>query len=190
MDTQQEIFGLVLAGGAGRRVSGRDKGLVDWRGKPLVQHVIDNLSNQVTGLYISCNRNHQRYARFDLPLVHDSREGFMGPLAGLESAAELARTHYLAVVPCDTPLLPDDLVARLVRALEGENNAAFDVSYAREASRDHYLCAVIRPGVVSRVSKYLDSGQRSVKKWYAELKVTPVDFSDRPGAFQNINRID
>ncbi|HEN8709542.1 TPA: NTP transferase domain-containing protein, partial [Pseudomonas putida] len=30
---------LILAGGRGQRMGGRDKGLVDWQGEPLIAHV-------------------------------------------------------------------------------------------------------------------------------------------------------
>ena len=52
-----DITGLVLAGGMGRRMDSRDKGLVPFRGKPMVAHVIERLASQVGPLIINANRS-------------------------------------------------------------------------------------------------------------------------------------
>ena len=83
MIATEDITGLILAGGAGRRVEGRDKGLIDWQGKPLVQHVALRLRPQVGQLIISCNRNIETYRELADKTVTDSRRDFQGPLAGL-----------------------------------------------------------------------------------------------------------
>ena len=190
MQSRAKILGLILAGGEGRRVSNRDKGLLHWQGKPLVTHVIERLSDQVSDIILSCNRNTSQYAEFGLELVHDQREGFNGPLAGLESAMEFNRKHVLVVVPCDTPLLPMDLVSRLLQPLVDSAGDDRDISYASDGLREHYLCAAIRPGIIASVSDQLDSGQRSVRAWYSQHRPAIVDFSDQPEAFRNINRME
>ena len=111
------INGLILAGGAGSRMQGRDKGLINWMGRPLVAHVAERLSPQVNELYISCNRNAGEYAKFAESLIADKRENFQGPLAGIEASAAIIESGYLIVVACDTPKLPADLVDRLVTPL-------------------------------------------------------------------------
>ena len=86
MHATGDISGLILAGGAGRRVDGRDKGLITWHGRPLIAHVAVLLRPQVGRLVISCNRNNERYAEFADETVGDTRRDFQGPLAGLEAA--------------------------------------------------------------------------------------------------------
>ena len=189
MNGKPEVRGLILAGGAGSRVRNQDKGLLDWHGKPMISHVIARLQSQVSELFISCNRNRAQYIRFGFPLLHDRRENFQGPLAGLESSIETCGTGYLIVVPCDTPFLPEDLVVRLLEPLVNREGTKPDIAYAHDGLREHYLCAAIRPGILATVSKQLDSGRRSVRAWFAQLSAIPVDFSDQPEAFRNINRI-
>jgi molybdopterin-guanine dinucleotide biosynthesis protein A len=189
MHPPEETLALILAGGEGRRVANRDKGLLQWRGKALVSHVIDRLQPQVSEIILSCNRSKASYAKFGLELVHDQREGFHGPLAGLESAIGFNRSNYLIVVPCDTPLLPKDLVPRLLQPLLEDREESRGVSYAHDGTRDHYLCAAIRPGLLSSVGAQIDSGQRSVRAWYTQHQPVRVDFSDQPDAFRNINHM-
>ena len=192
METQHGVTGLILAGGAGRRVGGRDKGLIPWRGKPLVEHVILALENQVAKvdtLIISCNRNLDEYQKYNTQLVSDEREGFQGPLAGIEAATPHVNTEFLLLAACDMPLLPADLVARLRRPLIKHPGAA-DISFVHDGEREQYLCALLRSTCLQGLNAYLAEGQRAVRRWYARHPCVAVDFSDCPGAFRNYNHID
>jgi molybdopterin-guanine dinucleotide biosynthesis protein A len=53
---------LLLSGGRGQRMGGRDKGLLDWRGRPLIAWLHDLTRPLSDDLIISCNRNTERYA--------------------------------------------------------------------------------------------------------------------------------
>jgi molybdopterin-guanine dinucleotide biosynthesis protein A len=178
------VTGLVLAGGRGSRMGGVDKGLALYQGRPLVAAVIERLAGQVSDIMISCNRNQSHYRSHATTILTDYRADFQGPLAGIESAVAGLRTPLLAVVACDTPELPNDLVARLSRGL-GENNAA---AYAHDGVRDQYLFALIHSSALTTLRDYLDAGGRSVKGWYDLVNASAIDFSDQPEAFININQ--
>jgi molybdopterin-guanine dinucleotide biosynthesis protein A len=190
MTAQGETTGLILAGGAGRRVGGRDKGLMAWRGQPLVAHVAQRLRPQVGRLLISCNRNAHYYATLGDVTVADERRDFQGPLAGLEAAAPHIGSQFLVITPCDTPLLPPDLAWRLLRALEPGAQEAADISYAHDGVRDQYLCAAIRVAILPTLGGFLEEGQRAVRHWYARHRCRVVDFSDQATCFANYNRMD
>src|SRR6476659_11492992 len=115
-----EVTGLVLAGGQGSRMGGVDKGLQTFRGKPMVAHVIERLAPQVDELLINANRNPDDYARFGHRVIADEIPGFAGPLAGFERGLAHASGELVVTVPCDSPFLPHDLVARLRESLERE----------------------------------------------------------------------
>jgi molybdopterin-guanine dinucleotide biosynthesis protein A len=53
----EDVTGLVLAGGRGSRMGGVDKGLQSLEGKPLVQHALSRLSPQVATVMINANRH-------------------------------------------------------------------------------------------------------------------------------------
>lgn len=186
MATTGAATGLILAGGAGRRVGGRDKGLLTWRGQSLAAHVAQRLRPQVGRLLISCNRNEPFYATLGDATVFDNRTDFQGPLAGLEAAAPQIGSEFLVIVPCDMPLLPPDLAQRLLGALEPGSS---DISYAHDGARDQYLCAAIRVAVLPSLRGFLDEGQRAVRHWYARHRYCSVDCSDQAGCFGNYNRL-
>jgi molybdopterin-guanine dinucleotide biosynthesis protein A len=175
---------LILAGGAGRRIGNRDKGLLVWRGAPLIEHVCDRLKAQTDKILISCNRNAQVYSAYADQVIVDRREGFQGPLAGIESALSYAPGPLLLVTPCDIPLVPLDLAQRLVAALRASPGA--DIAHARCDGRDHYLCVVLRTDTLAHLSEFLDRGGRAVRDWFATRGTVAVDFSD-PAAFLNVN---
>lgn len=163
----------------------RDKGTVIWRGLPLVAHVINRLKPQVGKILISCNRNAGFYANYAETTFSDLRTGYQGPLAGLEAAARHIETEFVLIAPCDTPLLPADLVPRLLaELLSGER----DGCYARSGDRNHYLCALLKRACLESVSSYLDDGGRTVRHWYAAQDFEAVELGEDTGAFANINQ--
>jgi molybdopterin-guanine dinucleotide biosynthesis protein A len=184
-----DVTGLILAGGKGRRVGNRDKGLILLKGKPLIAHVSNRLLPQVGALLISCNRNFSRYKHFAAQTVTDTRRDFQGPLAGMEAAYPYIQTEFLVVVGCDIPHLPLDLVIRLTAPLVGEDNGASEISYAHDGVREQYLCAAIRRDCLASLSGFLDAGHRAVRDWYNSRTSVIVDFSDQGSGFKNYNEL-
>jgi len=190
-EVRAQITGLVLAGGLGRRMSahggGMDKGLAMLRGRPMVAHVIERLAPQVGALLINANRNAERYAAFGHPVVPDAIEGYAGPLAGLHAGLRAATTPWVVTAPCDSPFLPEDLVARLWNALQAAPGGAAQLAVARTGgSQPHPVFALVERALLPGLEAFLASGRRKIDAWYAPLRVVEVDFPDED-AFRNIN---
>jgi molybdopterin-guanine dinucleotide biosynthesis protein A len=183
MDREQ-ITGVVLAGGLGRRMGGVNKGLEELRGRPLAAWVIDRLAPQVGTLLINANQNGERYAEFGYPVVADAIPDFAGPLAGLHAALSAAQTPYVATAPCDSPFLPVDLVFRLFSALTAENA---QIAVARTGDQPHPVFCLCKREVLPHLTDYLAAGERKFARWYATLVSVEVAFDDQPEAFENIN---
>ena len=180
----QGVSGIVLAGGLGRRMGGVDKGLQPLHGRPMIAHVLERLAPQVDEIVINANQNLERYGAFGHRVVKDEISVFAGPLAGLH-AGLAAISHPLAVtVPCDSPFLPSDLVARLARAL-GSN----DLAVAKTGDQPHPVFALVRRTVAPNLQTFLAGGGRKIDAWYASLKVVEVNFDDEADAFRNVNTL-
>jgi molybdopterin-guanine dinucleotide biosynthesis protein A len=178
------ITGLVLAGGLARRMGGMDKGLVELAGRPMIEHVLGALRPQVGSLLINANRNIDRYAAYGHPVVSDTLQGFMGPLAGVLAALQQLATDFLVTVPCDAPLLAPDLVSRLYEAcLAGEA----DVAVATDGRRQQPVFLLLRTGLAPSLEAYLSGGGRKIDTWFASLRLAEADFSDAPDTFVNVN---
>jgi molybdopterin-guanine dinucleotide biosynthesis protein A len=177
------VTGIVLAGGLGRRMGGVDKGLKILRGKPMIEWVIQRFEPQVDELLINANQNIETYGGFGHRVVPDEIAGFAGPLAGLHRGLSAAAHDLVATVPCDSPFLPGDLVARLHSALRAQSA---ELAVARTGDQPHPVFCLCRKSVLPGLTSFLENGGRKIDAWYAALKVAEVSFDDEQ-AFSNIN---
>jgi len=181
---------LILAGGRGTRLSGRDKGWIMWDGLPLIEHTLARLTSQTPApsrIFISANRNLDAYQQTGHVVVTDERPDFMGPLAGVEAGLMRCKKNPLLVVPCDTPVLPKNLFENLHQALEDhpDSHAAF----AMTSDGPQPLCCLLRPSIAGSLSKYLDVGHGSVLRWLEQANAQAVHF-DEAHAFSNFNNLE
>ena len=112
MSQDRRAVGAILAGGAASRF-GADKALAMFEGKPLIDHVAAALMPHVSAMVV-VGREHGL-----LTSVADHPAPDLGPLGAIAGALRWAQAHgYGAVLsaPCDAPLLPIDLAARLAGA--------------------------------------------------------------------------
>lgn len=184
---EDAVTGLVLSGGRGSRMGGVDKGLQLFRGRPLVEWVIERIEPQVAEVLVNANRNLERYLAFGHPVLTDRVGDFAGPLAGLHAALSQARCGLVVTVPCDCPFLPTELVQRLSAALA---SADAHVAVARTAERAHPVFCLCRVSLLDHLAQYLAGGGRKVEHWYSSLHVVEVSFDDQPEAFRNFNTLE
>jgi molybdopterin-guanine dinucleotide biosynthesis protein A len=184
MSGDLRIAGVILAGGLGRRMGGVDKGLRPLRGKPMVQWVLERFCPQVDDLLINANQHREDYSAFGRPVIPDRIAGFAGPLAGLHAALSATPHPLVATVPCDSPFLPADLVARLRQALELRGA---DLASARALGQPHPVFCICRRTVLPSLAAFLEQGGRKVEQWHRTLEAVEVDFDDQAEAFGNIN---
>lgn len=182
------ITGILLAGGLGRRMGNKDKGLQPMGGKPMAQWVLERLAPQVDTLLINANQNLECYAElgapFQAPVVTDLIPDFAGPLAGLHAALSRINTPLAVTVPCDSPFLPLDLVSRLHQALETRQA---ELAFARTFDQPHPVFCLCRQTLLPHLESYLNAGGRKIQQWHNSLKCVEVAFDDEAEAFRNIN---
>lgn len=178
--------GIILAGGLSRRMGGGDKGLLDIAGKPMLAHVIDRLRPQVGHMAINANGDPARFAAFGLPVVPDTIDGFVGPLAGVLagmrwSAAHAPATGHIATVSADAPLLPHTLVAQIEAALAG---SAGRIGLAKSGGELHPVIGVWPVDLADDLQAALEAGVRKVLAWTDRHGTVAVefDFCDIDGA--------
>ncbi len=181
------ITGIVLAGGKGSRMKGADKGLVNFNGKPMVKHVLERLAPQVDQILISANREIDQYEALGYPVIQDDITGLAGPLAGLHKGLQVAKSAYVLTVPCDSPLLPANLAARLMNSLIKHDA---DLAVVKTGSQTQPVFCLYRTSLLPSLTQYLQNGGRKVEDWQNSLEAISVSFSDNAKAFSNINTHD
>lgn len=182
-----DVTGLILAGGRATRMGGVDKGLQPLNGEPLVAHVLRRLQPQVGGLMINANRHLDVYQQFGVPVHADEVAGFAGPLAGMHAGLTHCRTPWLATVPCDSPQLPADLVARLAAAVEQDDADVALAATLHDGRRQrHPVFMLANARLLPQLSAWLADGGRKVDNWLQSCHCAEAVFDD-DSAFENVN---
>lgn len=186
-DTLPPCSILLLAGGQGQRMGGRDKGLIEWRGEPLIHH-LHRLTRPLTDdLIISCNRNRERYALLADQLVQDDEQDFPGPYAGIRAGLAVARHDYLLVMPCDTPLLDLALLQGLRQT--AAQHPGQPVMIRQGEQWEPLLCCI--PTVHAPVfEQHWQQGQRSPRRTMAELAAVALPCESGDRRLANLNTPD
>lgn len=194
MIDRNDVTGVILAGGRGSRMGGVDKGLQNFRGMPLALQTLMRLAPQVGEVMINANRNLSAYESFGVPVWPDSLPDYAGPLAGFLTGLERCETAWLVTVPCDTPLFPLDLVARLADAAEREG-ADVAMAAAREEDgqlRTQPVFSLLKRELMESLVRFTQGGGRKIDAWTAQHKTVVVPFDregDDPRAFFNANTL-
>ncbi|QXZ10467.1 molybdenum cofactor guanylyltransferase MobA [Comamonas sp. Y33R10-2] len=211
--TVDQITGCLLAGGRGARMGGVDKGLQSFQGLPLALHALQRLAPQVGPLLINANRNTEAYAALGKPLgakvCADTLPDYPGPLAGFMAALAQCQTPWLLCVPCDTPLFPLDLAAKMIAAheqssgtadiiiahgwehMDGESTQPGKLSGQLPELRAQPVFCLIKASLKHSLEAFITSGGRKIDTWTGQHRCAKAVF-DRPGdeqAFANANTL-
>ena len=181
---QSEISSVILAGGQGLRMDGVDKGLIEFRGLPLVAHVASVIESKVDKIYISANRSFDSYASYG-EVISDDLLGFQGPLAGISKALKVCSTKYLLVLPCDSPLVDSELIDDLIRRMKQKDA---DICVAHDGSIMHATFALMKSNLGKSLEHFLNDGGRKMALWYRQQNLERVDVSDRLVVLTNLNK--
>lgn len=190
------ITGWVLAGGQGLRMDGVDKGLQLFQGQALALHAVHKLRPQVHSVCINANRHLDRYQTWGCDVFSDATQGFAGPLMGFLTGLQHCPTEWLMVVPCDSPLFPDDLVQRLAHAAHSQQSL-IAVVHAPEQNqhgvtelRPQPVFCLLHRSLKNSLADFLNQGGRKIDAWTAQHQAIGVHFNqthDAPNAFANAN---
>lgn len=178
------IFGVILAGGQGRRLGGRDKAMQPLAGVPLIRRAIERAEPQVERLAISANGDAARFASFGLPVLPDATP--LGPLAGVLAALEWATPLGATAVvsfAVDTPFFPGDLVPRLCLAAESSDHG---VAIAHSA-KDHPTFALWPVHLAADLAAFLASGENPRVMRFVESHAGARACFPDDVAFSNLN---
>jgi len=192
-ESLNEITLLILAGGRGQRMHGEDKGLMHWRGKPMVEHIIQQLNFfdidfPADKIIISANRNLSTYKKYAAHVVDDklsnSNDDYQGPLAGISTAMHISTTAYLFCLPCDAPALPSDLLTNLWHCLQLQKKTS---ALCHDGNRLQPLFSLISCQHETLLNDFLQQGRRKVHDFMALIDPAICDFSAQQKHFHNFN---
>lgn len=160
--SNKQLSLLLLAGGQGSRLNGRDKGLMPWQGQPIAAHLVALVRPLVSEVIISCNRNHALYQRWADQLVSDQDADYPGPLAGILSGLKVCTGSHLLIVPCDLPNLDQALLVQLIEHAASEPAIPW---VTRTGETWQPLVSLIPQCSLAELQQAWEQGQRSPLRW-------------------------
>lgn len=184
-----EITAVILAGGQGKRVGFQQKALLPFKGKPLIEWVLQALQHQGTSVAINANQQSvKEYQRFGVKVFADETAEFLGPMAGMTYAFNALPQEWLLFVPCDNPYLPKDLVRYMVEAYQSHPNPIL-VAFEGEQIQPLY-CLMHRSQHADLLSA-LRQNHLSVKRWIQSRSFTPIPIkTEQENGFFNYNNLE
>ena len=186
---KEHITGIILAGGAGSRMGGVDKGWVMLNSLPLVSHTLARLKPQVNSVIISANRELERYRALNVDVVTDlpvlgedpnTPSNFQGPVAGILATLKTITTSYAVIVPVDAPLLAENLVQ--VLCCESTTLSLID-----DGERTHPLFGLYHRSLIESLERYYQEGNRRLMQWCMQQSPLIIKKPEFLSSFANIN---
>lgn len=175
---------LLLSGGRGQRMGGADKGLLAFRGRPLIDALVAVARPLTDDLIISCNRNHPRYLSRADQLVSDEVQDFSGPLAGIRAGMAAMRHPMLLVLPCDAPLVDCDLLLQMHSlALQHPGRPLM----LRRGQQWEPLFCIIPHSLAGELEQAWQAGERSPRRFMLAHDAIALDCAEDDPRLANLN---
>lgn len=158
---RDDLLGVVLAGGESRRF-GMMKAVFPLLGRPMARWALDSLEPWTSEQVVIANADGVAEA-LRVPGRPDLRQG-LGPLGGLQTALtwalETGKTGVF-LLACDLPLVPAELVGRILELWPREHPAVVPGSDGPRGFEP--LCAAYHIRCLPGVEEVLRSGRRSME---------------------------
>jgi molybdopterin-guanine dinucleotide biosynthesis protein len=168
---------VILAGGKGRRMGGKEKALIPLLDRPLLSYVLESVSGQVAPIALNINTNFEKFSKFGYPIIEDPIKGHLGPLAGILASLNWAQEidkDWVMTLPCDTPFLPKNIAQRMIEVKNRELD--IDLVVARSRGYNHPVVALWKSNLNFKLKNALDDGIRKIDLFTSKLKIAYVDF--------------
>ncbi len=183
---------VILAGGKGRRMGGKDKALIPLLDRPLLSYVLESISGHVAPIALNINTNLDKFSEFGYEIIEDPIKGHLGPLAGILASLNWARQlnqKWVMTLPCDTPFLPKNIVKEMIKLKNKELDV--DLVVAQSKGYNHPVIALWKSDLNLKLEKALNEGIRKIDIFTSNLKVAYVDFdkinNENFDPFTNLN---
>jgi molybdopterin-guanine dinucleotide biosynthesis protein A len=141
------------------------------------------MKTQAKHTVINTHRNQKDFEIFHLPLIDDILDIQEGPLLGILTSLQAIKTDWIQFVPCDTPYLPNDLIAILMKEVEAEKTL---VAVPETSDGLQSTCLLCHSSTLNNLQIFFNQGGRKIEDWIRQLAFSIVQFNDK-SQFLNVN---
>lgn len=178
-----KVTGIILAGGASSRM-GNDKGLCNYKGKPLIFYAINVLNTICDDIIISSN-NPESYSSFGYKIVADEIKK-IGPLGGIYSCLKYSQTTDNLIISCDMPHLTSELMYSLLSF-----SAQYDIVVSQHVNSYYEpLAGYYSSNVTPVIERFIKIKDYKLLNLFEKVKFKSIPIEDLPGGasqFKNFN---
>ena len=163
MERISDVTGVVLAGGASRRM-GRDKAWLSLRGSPLVAHQAMILSTVFDDVRVAA-KSAAKFEELGLTVVVEPEADF-ATIYGLRAALKAADRPVFALA-VDMPRIPPPLVSAVAARLRA---ADVDAVVPKAAGRLQGVCAGYRPSILPLIESQIAAKRLALQDLLARAR--------------------
>jgi molybdenum cofactor guanylyltransferase len=161
------VSGILLAGGASRRMGGVNKALLKVGKLRVVERVADTLSRVFSEVIVVTNTPDD-FRFLSLPMFGDIKPGY-GSLGGLYTGLRVCTGDYGFVAACDMPFLNEENIMRMVALIED-----YDVIIPKISQHWEPLHAIYSKRCIPRIEELLAAGDLKMINLFSDVKVRDV----------------
>lgn len=167
------LAALVLAGGQSSRM-GRDKALIPWDGKPLLQRVCEVAATccQSVSILSPWPERYRQIVSGDYQWLIESNPG-QGPLMALAEGLALLEEDWVLLLGCDLPALQPEILGQWTYQLPDLPRNIMAL-VPRQGDLWEPLCGFYRRSGRSHLESFIQTGGRSFQAWLPEIPVQPL----------------
>jgi len=170
---------VILAGGKGRRMGGKEKALINLLDRPLVSYILEKISGKAAPIALNVNTNFEKFKNFGYEILEDPIKGHLGPLVGILASLNWAKNidkKWVLTLPCDTPFLPLNLIESLVKVKNESPDV--DLVVAKSKGFNHPVIALWKAENNLMLKKAIEAGIKKIDIFTSQLKTVHVNFDE------------
>lgn len=178
---------FILAGGKSSRM-GSDKGLMPFRGKPMVLIVAEVLSSSFESIRIISNSD--AYTKFGFEVIPDDIPD-IGPIGGIVTALRKSASEWSFFAACDMPLITTDLIKNLTDQIDNQNSSAYDAILFLNGNRIEPVFGLYRRSALVKFEEMIAGNNLRLQDIRSRMNVCLVDLPvSSAGSLKSMNSPD
>ncbi|MCH2236088.1 MAG: molybdenum cofactor guanylyltransferase [Crocinitomicaceae bacterium] len=169
----------ILAGGKSSRM-GQDKGLMEYKGIPMIQHIIDTCEKLDDSIKIITNN--YAYKKFGKEIISDNFSS-IGPIGGIQAGLNKSKEDHVLFLPCDVPHISFEVLDELEScAEEGVITIACDSVGLQP------LIGFYPKSILPKIETHIKEEKYKITHLFDSIPYKVVNFETAPSInFKNIN---
>ncbi|MBC8230385.1 molybdenum cofactor guanylyltransferase [bacterium] len=176
---QNQLTGVILAGGKSRRMGGYNKALLRIGNQTIIQRVLEVLK-QVTSSQLLITNFPEEYEFLDIPMKPDILPG-KGAFGGIYTGLSASETLYCLVVACDMPFLNVDFLRYMTQLVKDpvlSEAQGYDIVIPKHGKGYEPLCAIYAKACIPHIEKLLKSNRLTIIDAFFDIRLRHVSESE------------